>query len=235
MEVSNWEKWQTYRSDRNTPPWIKVYRNLLSNPEWAVLTDSEKGQLVSIWILAADKGGTIPDNPILIQKMCMLDDKPDINRFAVLGFLTPCCQPDGNQVVTDCPQDDAPDKTRLDKTRLETDEKQIVISSPIVKNKYSEEFELFWKAYPNHRRGNKKRAFANWKKIDPCLYLNITRHVDQRRTLDADWQRDGGKYIIHAEGFLSGERWEDVWTPVVSYSEATRKTIYNIMDVDLNG
>ncbi len=59
MEIANWDKWQTFRKDRGTPPWIKVYRNLLSNEQWVELTDSEKGQLVSIWILAADKNGQI--------------------------------------------------------------------------------------------------------------------------------------------------------------------------------
>ena len=72
---------------RGTPPWIKVYRNLLSNPEWVGLTDAEKGQLVSIWILAADKGGVVPDNPSVIQKMCMLDSPPDLDKFGALGFL----------------------------------------------------------------------------------------------------------------------------------------------------
>lgn len=118
LQINNWDKWQSYRKDRGTPPWIKVYRNLLSNPEWAVLSDSEKGQLISIWILAADKGGVISENPVLIQKMCMLDAAPDVNRFVTLGFLTPACQPDDNQVVTSCPQHDAPEtETETDKSK----------------------------------------------------------------------------------------------------------------------
>ena len=53
----NWDKWQTYRKDRGQPPWIKIHRRLMRNPEWVSLTDAERGQLVSMWLLAADHDG----------------------------------------------------------------------------------------------------------------------------------------------------------------------------------
>ena len=102
MKVKNWGTWQHYRKDRGTPPWIKIYRNLFSNQEWVQLTDSEKGQLVSIWILASDKSGDLPDDPMVIQKMCMLDVQPNINKFIELGFLV------GNRLSSGC-QHDAPE------------------------------------------------------------------------------------------------------------------------------
>ena len=56
--------------------------------KWASLSDSEKGQLVSIWIAAAENVGEIPSDPIVIRKICQLDDLPDIEKFVNLGFLT---------------------------------------------------------------------------------------------------------------------------------------------------
>lgn len=105
MKVKDWDEWQSYRKDRGTPPWIKVHRKLLSNEKWAALSDSEKGQIVSIWIVAADNDGDIPDDPKTIRKICQLDDVPNIRKFKELGFfeddgcridanLTPTCQPD---------------------------------------------------------------------------------------------------------------------------------------------
>lgn len=121
MKITNWEKWQTFRKDRSTPPWIKIYRNLLSNIEWVSLTDSEKGQLVSIWILAADKNGEIPEDPVMIQRMSMLDKKPNLNKFIDLGFMTTSCQPDGNHEINSTPQHDAPEESRdrVEKSRVE--------------------------------------------------------------------------------------------------------------------
>ena len=119
MKISNWDTWQTFRKDRGTPPWIKVYRNLLSNEQWVELTDSEKGQLVSIWILAADKDGTIPDSPKMIQRMAMLDTLPNLSKFIELGFLSTTCQPHDNQEIKPCPQHDAPEESRGEERRVE--------------------------------------------------------------------------------------------------------------------
>ena len=59
----------------------------MRNPEWVSLTDAERGQLVSLWLLAADNDGHIPGCPDLIQKLCYLDGPPDLDKFAVLGFI----------------------------------------------------------------------------------------------------------------------------------------------------
>lgn len=123
MLITNWSAWQTFRKDRGTPPWIKVYRNLLSNEQWVELTDSEKGQLVSMWLLAADKNGEIPDSPKMIQRMAMLDKQPNINKFIELGFLTTACQPHDNQEINPRPQLDAPEKRRV-----ETEESKKIIA-----------------------------------------------------------------------------------------------------------
>ena len=87
LKISNWNKWQTYRADRGQPPWIKIHRILLRNPEWQSMTDAEKGQLVSIWMLAADRNGEIPENPKMIQKLCGLDCAPDLQALVVSGFI----------------------------------------------------------------------------------------------------------------------------------------------------
>lgn len=129
LVVKGWSRWQSYRKDRGTPPWIKVHRNLMSNSEWATLTDAEKGQLVSIWILAADKDGMIASCPRILRKLCILDDEPNINKFKELGFLEDLlgtvCQPSDNQEVTGCPQHDAPEtetETETDNYNVETND-----------------------------------------------------------------------------------------------------------------
>ena len=89
LKIRNWTKWQTYKSDRNQPPWIKLHRRVLRNLEWASLSDAERGQLVCIWILAADKDGTIPSDPEIVKGLCFMTDAPNINKFIELGFISP--------------------------------------------------------------------------------------------------------------------------------------------------
>jgi len=87
IRVHDWDKWQTFRKDRGTPPWIKIHRCLMTCQKWASLSDGEKGQLVSIWIAAADNGGELPADPIVIKKVCQLDSEPDIEKLVELQLL----------------------------------------------------------------------------------------------------------------------------------------------------
>ena len=125
LQIKDWQEWQSYRKDRGTPPWIKVHRCLLSNPKWAILSDAEKGQLVSIWIVAADNGGQIPNDNNIIRKICQLDTPPNLNKFKDLGFLESDGLRSGNQVVTTSPRVDAPEtETETEVYSKETETKK---------------------------------------------------------------------------------------------------------------
>ena len=93
LTVTNWTRWQSYRADRGQPPWIKVHRTVLRNPEWTMLTDAQRGQLVQIWILAADKDGVIevPESVSIktfIQRVCCMELNPDLQVLESLGFIS---------------------------------------------------------------------------------------------------------------------------------------------------
>lgn len=145
--INNWDKWQTYRTDRGTPPWIKVHRNLMTNSEWMILSDAEKGQLVSMWIIAADKDGKIPNNAKLIQKMCGLDAQPDLKKFIENKWIT---ELDAN-VTSGRQPNDAPE------TETETETEKNILS----------DFEIIWKEYSPYdmpTKGNKSKALQSYKK-----------------------------------------------------------------------
>ena len=59
----------------------------MRDPNWVSLTDSQRGQLIAIWLLAADHDGIIPDSPKLIQKLCYMDKQPNIKTFIEQGFI----------------------------------------------------------------------------------------------------------------------------------------------------
>ena len=87
LKIANWDRWQTYRKDRGQPPWIKIHRRVLRNPEWVSLTDAERGQLVVMWLLAADHDGVIPASADVTQKLCFMSEPLNINKFIELGFI----------------------------------------------------------------------------------------------------------------------------------------------------
>lgn len=131
MQIRNWERRQSYRKDRGAPPWIKVYIGLLTDDKWAQLSDAEKGQLVTIWMLGASRGGNVSEAEI-IKKTGGLDNAPDLKKFKRIGFLedrekpddnqmTTRCQPPVNQMTTTCPRNDTPETETETETETEGD------------------------------------------------------------------------------------------------------------------
>ena len=127
------------------------------------MTDAEKGQLVSIWIVGADKNGHLPDDPRILMKICQLDDLPNINKFIDLKFIESTgSQYDANMTPTGS-QHDAPDKIREEESRVERSTTAHARKRANAKNGYSKEFEQAWGLYPKRSGGNpKNRAYKAW-------------------------------------------------------------------------
>ena len=101
LTVNNWGTWQSYRKGRTLPPWIKLHRRLLQNPEWLALSEVSRAHLVSIWILAADRDGEVPHDASIIQLACGLHTLPDLELLIKAGFL---CRQVGDKLAPTCRQ-----------------------------------------------------------------------------------------------------------------------------------
>jgi len=117
LTIKNWDKWQTYRKDRGQPPWIKLHRELMRNIEWVSLSDAQRGQLVAIWLLAADRDGVIPASPEIIKKLCHMDSLPDLKLFINYGFIE-----DGDIMTPECRQHDVTDTEGEAEAEADTEE-----------------------------------------------------------------------------------------------------------------
>jgi len=117
LKVHHWEVWQSYRSDREQPPWIKVHRRVMRHPEWVSLTDAERGQLLMIWLLAAENNGFIPNDANIVKKLCCMDETPNLEALIEKDFLEPDAgmTPPRRQVDAKTTAQIRLDKIRLDK------------------------------------------------------------------------------------------------------------------------
>ncbi len=201
LKIKNWDRWQSYRNDRGQPPWIKVHRCVLRNPEWVSLSDAEKGQLLSMWLLAADRDGEIPDSEELVKKLCFLTNKPDFNKFKELSFLeTDSCQCDANMTPI-CRQDDCPDKNRIEEIREEQNS---------VKKSEDDDFDIFWKNYPKKvGKAQAKKAWLKLKKSKKLPEIDVLLQAISKQKTSQLWIKDNGQYIPHPSTWLNGERWND--------------------------
>jgi hypothetical protein len=76
------------------------------------------------------------------------------------------------------------------------------------KNTYTDEFEMFWSAYP--RKVAKMDALKAWNKIQK-LDVIFEKIMDglTKAIKSVDWVKDGGKFIPYPATWLNGERWND--------------------------
>ena len=92
LRVVKWDARQSYRGDQNTTQkWIKVWRDVNVNPKWQTLTDSQRGQLVMVWVLASERKGEIraPGGQLeaFVARYCGMTDPLDLSVFETLGLV----------------------------------------------------------------------------------------------------------------------------------------------------
>ena len=171
LRITNWDRWQSYRSDRGQPPWIKLHRSLMRNPEWVSLNDKQRGQLVAIWLSGADRGGVILASPAILKKLCFMDTEPDIELFISLNFIDPdvIVASSWRQVGVNMRQDDASEKVREGQRRGEGEELTPSPTPDLVLSEYR----------PPATPKQKNYAESVLKKHDLTLndYIQLTGHT----------------------------------------------------------
>lgn len=85
FSVKNFERFQHYK-DRS-PPWIKLYNELLDDYEFGRLPDASKFHLVAIWLLASRSENKIPYDPAWVAKRIDANQPVDLMLLAARGFI----------------------------------------------------------------------------------------------------------------------------------------------------
>jgi len=81
------------------------------------------------------------------------------------------------------------------------------------------EFKLFWEAYPSSRRGDKRKTQTEWNKAREGAEFNDIMQGLARWKQSDQWQEE--KFIVHAERFLRGSRWETTFDYVPEKSDTS--------------
>ena len=60
MRIRNWSKFQHFKN-KSSMVWFKCYgRDIINDPDWHALTDTQKATLFELWCLASEKNGELP-------------------------------------------------------------------------------------------------------------------------------------------------------------------------------
>lgn len=155
FRVKNFEKFQHYK-DRS-PPWIKLYNELLEDYAFSKISDSSKWHLVAIWLLASRSGNKLPYDAKWIQGRINASEKVNLEALVEAGFILldqplQTSEQGAITVLAEC----------LSRERGETEEKY----SP--KALLNADFDEWWTVYPRKEAKEDARA----------AYLKARRGID---------------------------------------------------------
>lgn len=215
MRIKNYSRFQHFK-DRS-PPWVKLYRDLLDDPDWHELDDRSSKILVMLWLIASEdenKDGVLPDD----RKLCfrLRIKKSELDQ--VVTNLSHWLEHFDDGLITSCYQDDdklshTPDQVDAPEKRRE-EESISSPSAPRVSKKIvpvGSMFEDFWSSYG--KKVGRKNSVAKWNKINPDNELE--KAILAAATVYAAANPEP-KFRKDPERWLNEKRWEDEVQPATS-------------------
>ena len=123
IQVCGWQTYQHYK--RRNPPWVKLYRSLLSDHSLMRLPVASRWLAIGLLVIAAETDNKIPNDPDWLSWRLRLEADPDIAGLVSAGFIT--LSQDASTTLAGSRQN-APPETEGE-TETET-EKSSVLSEP---------------------------------------------------------------------------------------------------------
>jgi hypothetical protein len=118
MRIKDWHDFQHFK-DR-TPPWIKLYRYLLDDPEWHSLSGDDAKTLVMLWLIASehkDMKGDLPNVKTLAFRLRTTETKLNQSLTKLSHWLIQ----DDDSMISDCHQGDTPEERQRQRQRQSRD------------------------------------------------------------------------------------------------------------------
>lgn len=106
IRIRNWSKHQHFK-DR-TPPWIKLYRDILDDPDWHAMSGDDAKLLVGLWLVASEdetRTGALPDMRRLAFRLRITESK--LNQG--LNNISHWLERDDIEAISACHRGDAPE------------------------------------------------------------------------------------------------------------------------------
>ena len=154
--IKGWEKFQHFKDRR--PPWIKLYRDILDDPDWHELDGDTAKALVSLWLIASEdteQKGTLPALRHIAFRLRISEKQAK----QILTKLSHWLIQDDINVISGRYQDDAPERageeTETETYKPETETEQRA-SAPRVYPAPASVKETTWADYVKLRKA--KRA-----------------------------------------------------------------------------
>jgi hypothetical protein len=162
--IKAWAKFQHFK-DRS-PPWVKLYKDLLDDPDWHDLEPEYSKVLVMLWLIASEdetKNGTLPDTRKLAFRLRTTEAKVK-QSLTKLSHWVEC---DDIAVISERYRDDAPEtETETETETYPVSHEKIVFDGSSFQNINGQ--LMVWKdAYPAIDVEAEIRRAAAWLVSNP--------------------------------------------------------------------
>lgn len=114
-KIKDWAKFQHFKDRR--PPWIKLYRDILDDPEWHELAPAAAKTMVMLWLIASEDSGNLPD----IKRIAFRLRLPISTIQAHISALSHWLICDDITTISGRYQDDAPERETEGEGEKETE------------------------------------------------------------------------------------------------------------------
>lgn len=214
--IKNWKKFQHFKDRR--PPWIKLYRDILEDPDWHQLDDKASKVLVMLWILASEdeeQKGQLPCLRKIAFRLRMPEKPLESIMISLRHWIDIIPISNGYQVDTPEAEREAEDlkKDLLEREREAKGETTFCSNSENLNGvevitELEFQFTQFWKAYP--KKQGKGLCWKWWKKHKPSHELLQKMLTTIKLFSQSDkWVEKGGQYVPMPSTWLNQERWDD--------------------------
>lgn len=206
FSVKNFEKFQHYK-DRS-PPWIKLYNELLDDYEFGRLQDASKMHLISIWLLASRSDNKLPYDSEWVARRINATEPVNLDALAEAGFIVvdqslhKAEQPASKPLATRLPREEGEER----QSRGETEgEAATCVALPKTKNEFGDP-ELLRIPKTLKRKSRLEGEFVIEEDSDRY------RYAKQLGMTDADLDIECDKFENHhrAKGSLMAD-WDAAW------------------------
>lgn len=184
MRIKNWAKFQHFKDRR--PPWVKLYRDILDDPEWHELDAEAAKVLVMLWLIASEdekQEGNLPDVKTLAFRLRVPVNKANQTLNKLSRWLIQC----DIETISKRYRDDTPETETETKTNTETDG-----------------FDEFWMIYD--KKVEKPQAEKSWKRIKPSIELQLTIYAAARLYVQSTPNK---KFRKNPSTWLNNQCWND--------------------------
>ena len=207
IKVKNWSAFQHYKNRR--PPWIRLYRDLLDDPDYHTLTGEQAKALILLWLIASEDenlGGVLPN----VQKLSFRLRVSEEEMINIIHGLTHWLEFNTDDLLASCYQDASNGLAKRLQVAIPESESEGDTERKGEGKKrymYPSDFDEWYSGYP--WKTGKMAACKEWKKAKRNGLPDLQTMKETLETQKIEWAKENNKWVPKPKNYLADGCYDD--------------------------